>query len=231
MISILDHKNTFPDPNNATQEGLLAIGGDLSPERVLKAYAKGIFPWYSEGQPILWWSPNPRLIMKPNELKVSKSLQKTIDKKKFQVTFDKDFISVIEHCSAVKRKGQDETWITQEMIHAFIRLHHLGFAHSVETYYDKKLVGGLYGLSIGKAFFGESMFHKMNDASKVAYYYLVQKLISWDFLFIDAQVETDHLISLGAKLIHRNKYLEMLTFALDNPTQKGKWTQSKSKTQ
>lgn len=213
----------FPDPSMAEDDGLLAFGGDLSAERLILAYASGIFPWFSDGDPILWWSPDPRLIILPGEYKSSKSLRQTIRTKRFEVRFDTAFEQVINACSTVKRKGEVGTWITEEMKSAYIHLHELGFAHSVETYLDGTLVGGLYGVSLGKAFFGESMFHYQRDASKVAFYFLVKRLIEWEFNLIDSQVETVHLKSLGGKLIDREKFLQLLTSSLNHPTYKGKW--------
>ncbi|MCD6111942.1 MAG: leucyl/phenylalanyl-tRNA--protein transferase [Bacteroidales bacterium] len=213
----------FPLPEYAETNGLLAIGGDLCSERLLLAYSNGIFPWYSKDEPILWWSPDPRLVLLPENFKVSKSLRLLIKKNLFTVKFDTNFFEVIKKCADVVRTGQDDTWITNEMIDAYTNLHNLGFAHSVETYYNDKLVGGLYGISIGKAFFGESMYHTTTDASKVALFFLVEKLKKWNFDFIDAQMKTSHLISLGAKEISRKEYLELLKNSLKSKTKKGKW--------
>jgi leucyl/phenylalanyl-tRNA--protein transferase len=213
----------FPDPSLAEPDGLLAVGGDLSPERLLAAYKNGIFPWYSEHEPILWWSPDPRLVLFPKKFKVSHSLKQKIKKNVFSVRMDSDFEQVISACAEKERNHEAGTWITDEMKKAYIELHRKGFAHSVESYFDGKLVGGLYGVSLGKAFFGESMFHMMTDASKVALYYLVEKAKEFNFLFIDSQVETEHLMSLGAELIPRKKYLKLLTEAIHFPSQKGKW--------
>ncbi len=214
----------FPDPELAEEDGLLAVGGDLSPERLLLAYSHGIFPWYNEGDPILWWSLNPRLMLFPNQFKCSGSLQRTIKSNKFEVKFDTNFEKVIRNCSKVKRNKQDDTWITQEMTDAYTHLHKLGFAHSVETYFQGKMVGGLYGISIGKVFVGESMFHTMADASKVALYHLVELLKKWDFHFIDAQQPTNLLISLGAEEIERKQYLNLLKKATKYSTHRGKWS-------
>jgi leucyl/phenylalanyl-tRNA--protein transferase len=213
----------FPDPNLAEENGLLAVGGDLSPDRLILAYTSGIFPWYSEGDPILWWSPDPRIIIYPTKFKVSKSLSQSIRNRVFEIKFDHAFEQVIDSCSKVQRNDQDGTWITREMKEAYIKLHQLGFAHSVETYMDGKLAGGLYGISLGRAFFGESMFYYKRDASKIAFYYLVQKLIEWNFQFIDAQVETHHLKNLGAESIPRSEFLVLLQGALNYPTIRGKW--------
>ncbi len=221
-VYLLNEEIVFPNPEEAVEDGLLAIGGDLHIKRLLLAYSNGIFPWYSDDI-IMWWSPDPRLIMIPDELIVSKSLKKTIKKEKFTIEFDKNFNDVIDLCSCTPRKNEDGTWITTEMKNAYIKLHELGFAHSVETYFEGRLVGGLYGISIGKAFFGESMFHLMSDASKVAYFYLVEKLKEWDFKLIDAQIKTDHLITLGAKEISRNDFLKLLSNCLSQDSHIGKW--------
>jgi len=213
----------FPDPSLAEDDGLLAIGGDLSIERLLLAYSNGIFPWYDEGSPIMWWALNPRMVLIPEEFKVSKSLKQKIKKAEFSITFDEAFEEVIRHCSRVPRSDQHGTWITNEMKHAYINLHKLGFAHSVECYFKNELVGGLYGISIGKAFFGESMFHYKTDASKIAFYALMQKLKSWEFQLVDAQMETPLLKSFGAKLIPFEDYREKLTIALEFETKRGKW--------
>jgi len=213
----------FPDPQLAIESGLLAVGGDLSIERLLQAYSQGIFPWYSDEDPILWWSPDPRMVLFPEKMKISKSLKQTLKKKEYEIKFDTNFKGVIENCSKTLRKDQDGTWITKQMKDAYLKLHKLGYAHSVETYYNGKLVGGLYGLSLGMAFFGESMFYKEKDASKIALYFLVQKINECDFHFIDTQVETPHLKSLGAINISRKEFLSMLNKTLNFPTIKGKW--------
>lgn len=214
----------FPDPSYAEDDGLLAIGGDLSAERLLLAYSNGIFPWYSQDSPIIWWSPDPRLVLFPEKFRVSKSLKQKIKQGVFRVEFDKNFRDVIHHCAIITRKEQDRTWITEDLEKAFINLHELGYAHSVEAYLDNALAGGLYGMSLGKAFFGESMFHLETDASKVALYYLVEKLKRYDFHFIDAQVKSSHLISLGAEEISRKEYLRLLTISLRHETKHGKWS-------
>lgn len=214
----------FPHPNEAEDDGLLAIGGDLSPERLLLAYRNGIFPWpVGEDFPVFWASPNPRLVLYPQKFKVSKSLKQTIRRKKYQVRFDTNFDGVIKSCAEIQRPDQAGTWITQNMQNAYIKLHELGYAHSVETYLENKLVGGLYGISLGRAFFGESMFAKMSDASKVALFYLVEKTIKWNFDFIDAQVPTKHLLSLGAEEVSRNTFLKLLNKTLENNDRIGNW--------
>jgi leucyl/phenylalanyl-tRNA---protein transferase len=213
----------FPHPRMANRDGLLAIGGDLSVDRLLLAYANGIFPWYDDNSPILWWSPNPRMVLFTEKFKVSKSLRQVIKSEKFAVTFDRDFESVIAACSKALRPQQDGTWIVPEMQLAYTALHYEGFAHSVETWHNRRLVGGLYGVSLGRMFFGESMFHCERDASKVALYYLIEKLKAWHFNAIDVQQDTTHLKSLGAEVISLGDFLELLKNSLKYPTIKGKW--------
>ena len=213
----------FPPPEEAHSSGLLAVGGDLSSGRLLEAYRRGIFPWYSENEPILWWSPDPRLVFDLAQFKVTRSLRKTLKKQTFRVTFDQAFNRVIEACARVPRAGQPGTWINDEMRAAYERLHKLGYGHSVETWFDGELAGGLYGVSLGKAFFGESMFHQRTDASKVALAALVERLKSWDFHFIDAQMTTQHLLRLGAEEMPRRVFLKRLGEALKSPSKKGKW--------
>ncbi len=220
----LPDEHIFPPPELAEDNGLLAVEGDLSESRLLLAYSMGIFPWYSEDDPILWWSPDPRLVLFPGELKVSRSLKQTIKKQGFSVTLDTAFEDVIINCASVHRKDDGGTWITDDMMEAYIRLYRSGFAHSVEVWFDKKLVGGLYGVSLGSAFFGESMFTKKNNASKVAFVTLFNQLVSWKFSLIDCQLTTPHLISLGAREIPRIEFLELLKSALLKSTKKGKWT-------
>ena len=220
----LTDKILFPNPNLAEPDGLLAIDGDLSTKRLIEAYSLGIFPWYSEGQPILWWSPNPRMVLLPNNFIRHKNLDRTINSGKFQVSFDRLFEQVIEQCSSVPRPGQDgDTWITKEMKTAYIELHKIGIAHSVEISYRNKLVGGLYGLSIGKSFFGESMFHTVTDASKVALWHLVDRLLMWKFDMIDVQQETNHLKSLGAKSMDRKEFLHLLNSSVNKKGKIGSW--------
>lgn len=200
----------FPNPELARKDGLLAFGGDLSEERLITAYSMGIFPWYNEDSPILWWSPDPRLILIPEELKVSRSLRRVINKGVFKVTMDTAFEQVIRNCAEAPREGQGGTWITEDMIEAYIRLHRSGYAHSVESWCEGELVGGLYGIILGKVFFGESMFSKVSNASKVAFVTIVERLKDQGFSLIDCQVKTEHLMSLGAKEISRQSFLEML---------------------
>lgn len=199
----------FPDVNLSDEDGLLAVGGTLTVERLIEAYNSGIFPWYSYGQPVLWWSPNPRMVLFLDDFKVSKSLKKTLDSGRFKVTFNTAFAEVISECAIAKRQGQNGTWITMEMMNAYINLHKIGIATSVEVWENKQMVGGLYGIDLPKKkiFCGESMFHKKSDASKVAMYSLVESLKSENYILIDCQVYTKHLESLGAKPILREKYL------------------------
>ncbi|WP_211249048.1 leucyl/phenylalanyl-tRNA--protein transferase [Legionella wadsworthii] len=202
-------------------QGLLCMGGDLSPQCILQAYSHGIFPWYEPGTPILWWSPNPRLILIPNEFNLSRSLKKSL-KKPFKFSIDTAFLQVITAC-ATSSDRTDKTWITNEMIEAYVHLHTMGYAHSFEIWFENVLVGGLYGLSLGHAFFGESMFHKMTDASKMAFYFLSKTMEAWHFDFIDCQLPTNHLQSLGAKIIKRKEFLQMLHQSLKFPSKIGSW--------
>ncbi|MBE0650012.1 MAG: leucyl/phenylalanyl-tRNA--protein transferase [Bacteroidales bacterium] len=206
----LNQNIIFPKPELARQDGLLAVGGDLSPQRLLLAYTNGIFPWYSEGEPILWWSPDPRMVLFPNEFKRHKSLKKDVLSGRFEVTIDEDFHAVISACGRVSREGQDGTWITDEVRDAYIRLYEMGVAHSVEVREHGNLVGGLYGLKIGKVFFGESMFHLVTNASKVGLWHCVDWLIEEGVELIDVQQETSHLASQGARLISRESFLYLL---------------------
>ena len=198
----------FPDPNDANEDGIVAWDGDLNPSRLLLAYRNGIFPWYSANDPILWWSPNPRLIMELDDFKLSKSLKKSM--KKFTYKFDTAFEQVMVECSKIPRGNQDGTWIQDDIIEAYTNLHGIGVAHSVESYYNGELVGGLYGLVVGGVFCGESMFAKKSDASKSAYAVLVKHLKYWGYSFIDCQVPTEHLKSLGAKEVAREFFLGKL---------------------
>lgn len=213
----------FPPADRADEQGLLAIGGDLSPQRLIVAYANGIFPWFSEGEPLLWWSLDPRLVIRPGEMKVSKSLRHTLKSGKFETRIDTQFREVMLHCADTPRKDQDGTWILDDMVEAYCHLHKLGLAHSFETYHEGKLVGGLYGVSLGKAFFGESMFHIETDASKVAFYALHQFLQHHDFKLIDCQQETSHLMSLGAYAIPRDQFLDELKILTKEATLVGNW--------
>jgi leucyl/phenylalanyl-tRNA---protein transferase len=200
----------FPPVNLAEPEGLLAIGGDLEPERLLAAYRQGIFPWYEEGGPILWWSPDPRLVLFPEELRVSKRLRRTIRQARFETRYDTAFAQVIKACAEVPRVHEDGTWITREMQRAYVRLHQLGHAHSMESWRCGKLVGGIYGVRVGRCFCGESMFHRETDASKVALTALVERLRQDGVELIDCQVSSEHLLSLGAREIPRSRFLAFL---------------------
>ncbi len=214
----------FPDPSLAEENGLLAIGGDLSPARLLTAYANGIFPWYSSDEPILWWSPSPRCVLFPHKFKIPKSLRSVLRKKIFEIRFDTEFENVIRFCAQVMRKGQQgDTWITPEMQTAYIKLHYLGYAHSVEAFYLGELVGGLYGVSIGKAFFGESMFHLVPNASKVAFCYLVNQLQKWNYEIIDNQQTSEHLLRFGAEEIDRSYFQQILKRAVRFEGFTGNW--------
>ncbi len=222
----LSRELAFPSPHEAEPDGLLAVGGDLGSARLVLAYSMGIFPWYSEGQPILWWSPDPRCILKLEDFHVSRRLRRVLNRRKFRVTFDEDFRGVIGACAAVERAGQSGTWITPEMEQAYVRLHEAGLAHSVESWLGTDLAGGIYGIALGRGFFGESMFHRETDASKVALAALVHRLEGWDFHFIDAQVTTSHICSLGAREVSRRAFLKCLQEALRYPTRRGKWREN-----
>ena len=223
-VYLLSEALVFPSPQLARREGLLAIGGDLSQERLLLAYRMGIFPWYSADEPIMWWSPDPRLVLYPSEFRVSRSLKKTIRKKVFDLTVDEAFESVINACARSRTKADEGTWIVEDMIAAYCRLHESGLAHSVEAWQDGKLVGGLYGVSLGKCFFGESMFTHISNASKVALVALVEHLQALEFSLIDCQISTPHLLSFGAQEIPRIRFLGELEQALKCPTLEGKWS-------
>ncbi len=213
----------FPPVESALTDpdGLLAAGGDLRPERLIKAYRHGIFPWFDHEQPILWWSPNPRCILKPEQLKVSRSLRKLIRQQRFRVTLDQDFAAVISACAAPRAESED-TWITTSMQQAYIQLHQQGVAHSVEVWDQQQLVGGLYGLAIGRVFFGESMFSCSSNASKVGYVTLVEQLRQWGYALIDCQIHSDHLESLGATLIPRSEFTALLERNLE-PQSSHRW--------
>ena len=212
----------FPDPRGADSDGLLAYGGDLLPERLLSAYAHGIFPWYNE-DPILWFSPDPRTVLRPSELIVNRTLEKNLRRTRYQIRLDTAFEAVIHACASTPRPDQDGTWITSDMIDAYCKLHELGFAHCVEAWEEGELVGGMYGVSLGAAFFGESMFAQRSDASKVAFVHLVRQIEEWGFAFLDCQVHTDHLERLGAKEWTRDDFLSALGPALEAPTRRGSW--------
>lgn len=211
----------FPHPSLANQDGILAVGGDLSVERLLLAYANGIFPWFSEDQPIIWWSPDPRFILFPKDIRISKSMKKFLKKNLYKITFDTSFEKVISLCANLRANN---TWITAEMMKSYIMLHKLGFAHSVEVWYENSLVGGLYGVSLGDCFFGESMFSTMDNASKTALILLCEKLIQKDFFLIDCQIYSKHLESLGAVNIPRDDFLKYLKAAANKKTLIGNWS-------
>ncbi|MGD9044438.1 MAG: leucyl/phenylalanyl-tRNA--protein transferase [Desulfobacterales bacterium] len=223
-VYLLSNDLIFPSPQLASEEGLLAVGGDLSQERLELAYRMGIFPWYSENEPIMWWSPDPRLVLYPAELKVSKSLAKTIKKQLFEVTVDQAFESVIKACAHSRTRRKEGTWIVNDMVAAYCRLYESGLAHSVEAWQDGQLAGGLYGVSFGKCFFGESMFTRISNASKVAFVTLVEHLKALDFNLIDCQITTAHLLSFGAREISRARFQAELKQSLESPTLKGKWS-------
>jgi leucyl/phenylalanyl-tRNA--protein transferase len=214
----------FPDPDLAEPDGLLAVGGDLSVERLLLAYSLGIFPWYSEGYPILWWTPDPRLVLEPAAIHISRSLAKTLKRGQYRVRADTAFDQVIARCAAVPRPNQDGTWITSAMQEAYVELHAEGFAHSLETWSGDELVGGLYGVSLGGVFFGESMFADESDASKVALVRLAETMQSWGHELIDCQLDTEHLRRLGARSISRREFMRRLAEASQKPTLRGRWS-------
>ena len=214
----------FPDPNGAPADGLVAVGGDLAAERLMDAYANGIFPWFNDDrQPVLWWSPDPRAVLEPKALHVSRRLARRLRRREFLVTLDAAFEDVVAGCAAPRRQ-QDETWITPRMRSAYGRLHDAGFAHSVDVWRDGDLVGGLYGISIGRMFFGESMFSAATDASKVALATLAQVLHGWRFTLIDCQIMNDHLRSLGAVSMPRHRFLRLVAANNAHPTRRGRWT-------
>ncbi len=211
MIFLSD-KLIFPPVTLADENGLLAVGGDLSPERLLLAYKSGIFPWFNPGEPIIWYSPDPRMILYPSQLKVSKSMRKILDNGNFKVTYNQNFKQVIANCKNIKRKDALGTWITDEMEQAYIQLHNLGIAKSVEVWQNNELIGGLYGIDLGTVFCGESMFSKISNASKIAFYHLVQKLEVENYKLIDCQVYNPFLASLGAVEIERDVFIKLLNF-------------------
>ena len=223
VYQLFPEVSLFPPTEEAEDDGLLAVGGDLTKERLLAAYSKGIFPWYEAGQPILWWSPDPRLVLIPEELKISRSLRKVLRKQHFEIRFDSAFHQVIKACADVRIQQGDETWIIPEMQQAYSELYQQGFAHSVESWLDGELAGGLYGISLGQCFFGESMFSTRNDSSKVALVALVEFSKHVGIKMIDCQMTTAHLLSLGAKEIKRKVFLQNLKIHLEEPTLKGSW--------
>lgn len=225
MIPWIETGDAFPPVSTALHEpnGLLAAGANLSPQRLVNAYRRGIFPWFSRGDPILWWSPDPRMVLFPAELKISRSFGKTLKNAVYTVKLDTAFAQVIAACATTPRHGQSGTWIIPEMQLAYLRLHELGFAHSVETWHDEKLVGGLYGIAIGSAFFGESMFSHCTDASKIALAHLCAHLTAHKFGIIDCQMETTHLASMGAAPIPRDNFLARVNALVDLGDPPGRW--------
>lgn len=224
VIHRLFSEPVFPSPEEADPDGLLAIGGDLSPQRLLSAYASGIFPWYGPETPILWWSTDPRMTLFPAELHVPRSLRRVLNQERFQVTLDTAFGHVIRGCAGADRPGQEGTWIVPEMVEAYEELHRLGFAHSAEAWLDGELAGGVYGVALGGAFFAESMFYRVSEASKVALVRLVRVLESWGFLLVDCQQATEHARRFGAREIPRGRFLVHLAHCLRRPTRRGPWT-------
>jgi len=223
-VYLLPEAVVLPSPHLARKDGLLAVGGDLSTERLLEAYRRGIFPWYQNGEPILWWSPDPRLLLYPERLHIPKSLQKILRKAVFDITYDKAFRRVITECAVIRSPKREGTWIVEEMIDAYSRLHKAGYAHSVEAWQEGALVGGLYGVSLGGAFFGESMFSRVSNASKVALVTLIRRLSKLEFDFVDCQITTQHLMQFGACEVSRHRYLQELNVSLYKKTLNGLWT-------
>ena len=221
-IFLLGVNPVFPPAELADKDGIIAVGGDLSRERLLNAYANGIFPWFSEGDPIIWWSPDPRIVFLPGDMHVSHSMRRLFNKNPFQLTCDRAFEQVIEKCSQPREK-QKSTWITREMIDSYTSLHHSGFAHSVEAWLGEDLVGGLYGISLGRCFFGESMFSTVTNASKFALIKFTETLFKQGFRLIDCQVPSEHLKSLGAREISRANFMQILQESLKYETRTGKW--------
>ena len=228
-VLILEKDTKFPALNTALLEpdGLIAIGGDLSVERIICAYRQGIFPWFNEGEPILWWSPDPRMAMQPDAIKISRSLKKRIKKNDYEIRLDSQFRQVMQSCAHTPREGQPGTWISAEMVEAYCELHLQGYAHSVETWINDELVGGLYGVAIGSMFYGESMFHSVTDASKIAFVHLVENLKHWGYGMIDCQMHTEHLASLGAAAIDRHDFAQTLIQLIDKQPQEHAWTDLK----
>ena len=223
-IFALNQLLLFPDPREAESDGLLAVGGDLSAARLVEAYAAGIFPWFNPGSPILWWSPPERAILLPGDERFSRSTRRALDRLPFEVRLDTCFEAVIEHCARIPREGQSGSWITPAMVQGYVALHREGYAHSFEAFLDGRLVGGLYGVSLGRAFFGESMFSLESYASRAAFAELARLAWSWDFAFIDGQLPNDNLTSLGARTVPREAFLDRLRQALQGPTRRGSWT-------
>jgi leucyl/phenylalanyl-tRNA--protein transferase len=222
-IYSLNNLPVFPDPQEAETSGLLAVGGELSIVRLIQAYSHGIFPWFGLDDPVLWWSPPDRAVFLPKQERFSRRTLRALKKQPFEIRMDTEFERVMKYCSEVSRLGQSGTWITSDMMNAYTALHYAGFAHSVEAWQDNRLVGGLYGISLGAAFFGESMFSLVDYASRAAFAALCERVWDWDFHFIDGQFPNENLASLGAKTIPRSTFLELLELALKNPTRRGRW--------
>ncbi len=222
-IQWLDRSLDFPEPAIAEDNGLFAVGGDLSVQRLLRAYQIGAFPWFNENDPILWWHPNPRYVIYPSDIYVSKSMRQILRRDQFTITYDQEFDTVVEECSGMRREGQAGTWLTKRMRSAYKRLHQAGYAHSCEVWLDGELVGGLYGVSIGRAFYGESMFTKASNASKVALIHLARNLEQRHFYLIDCQMPTPHLISMGATPIPRLTFRHFLKLSNSHETIRGSW--------
>lgn len=223
-MKIIDNTFSFPHPSTADANGVLAIGGDLHPERLLLAYQYGIFPWFSEGDPVIWWHPDPRFILYPKQVRISKSMKPYLKMEKLTVTFDTCFEHVMEHCQKISRKDQSGTWITEDFIDSYEYLHQMGYAHSVEVWKGDELVGGLYGVSLGKVFFGESMFSKVSNASKLALISLCRVLDKRGFYLIDCQIANKHLESMGGQFITRADFMSCLRRNIFEETKMGSWT-------
>ncbi|GAB5548425.1 MAG: leucyl/phenylalanyl-tRNA--protein transferase [Sandaracinaceae bacterium] len=222
-VYLLTDELLFPPPEGASPEGVVAIGGDFAPERLLLAYGQGIFPWPTEGFPLLWFSPDPRFVLRPTETRINRTLRKQLARSPYRITADTAFDEVIRACADVPRPGQSGTWITDDLIDGYDELHARGFAHSVEAWEDDTLVGGVYGVSLGGVFFGESMFAASPDASKIAFVTLMGNLAEWDFDLVDCQVHTDHLERFGACRVKRASFLARLHESLEKPTRRGPW--------
>jgi leucyl/phenylalanyl-tRNA--protein transferase len=229
-VFLLGEDCHFPPARLASSDGVIAVGGDLSPRRLIRAYAAGIFPWFSENGPIIWWSPDPRLVLFPEEVHVSKSMRRVLNQDQFRCTLDLNFSEVLGHCRQ-SRKGESGTWITDEMAEAYLRLHRLGYAHSVEVWSERHLVGGLYGVSLGSCFFAESKYYQVTNASKFAFIWLARFLKGLGFLMMDCQVTSDHVKSMGAREGPRREFLSDLAKAMRKPTLRGSWEQFLNRTQ
>jgi len=226
-ITFLSRNLEFPHPGQAGPDGLLAVGGDLSPQRLMEAYSRGIFPWYGPGSPILWWSPDPRLILFPDSLHIPRSLRRVLNSGKFTITADQAFKKVIECCAGVRRAGGHGTWLVPEMVSAYVRLHHMGMAHSVEAWHCGRLAGGIYGVTMGGIFFGESMFYRVPDASKTTLVYLCSILKKKGYLLMDCQQTTQHMLRFGAEEVSRTFFLTQLRKGINKPADRpGKWNLS-----